>query len=101
MLINVLPTLSNKTEKLSPTPLTPLEVSMKKLHPVNLWVVVKVCAENVATVDDTGKYKTVVPIYVFLYRRKPNFPLIIFHFYMMMQMVLLKGFIHILCPFSK
>ena len=37
---NVLPTLSNETEKLFPTPLTPLEVSMKKLHPVKssgLW----------------------------------------------------------------
>ena len=46
---NVLSTLSNETEKLSPTPLTPLEVSMKKLHPAKLRVMVKMCAENIAT----------------------------------------------------
>ena len=39
----------SETEKLSPTPLTPLEVSMKKLHPVKLRVTVKMCAENIAT----------------------------------------------------
>ena len=36
-------------EILSPTPLTPLEVSMKKLHPVKLQVMAKMCAENIAT----------------------------------------------------
>ena len=46
---NVLSSLSNETEKLSPTPLTPLEVSIKKLHPVKLRVMVKMCAENIAT----------------------------------------------------
>ena len=46
---NVLSTLSNETEKLSPNPLTPLEVSMKKLHPVKLRIMVKMCAENIAT----------------------------------------------------
>ena len=45
---NVLSTLSNEPEILSPTPLTPLEVSMKKLHPVKLRVMVKMCAENIA-----------------------------------------------------
>ena len=42
-------TLSNETEKLFPTPLTPLEVSTKKLHPIKLRVMVKMCAENIAT----------------------------------------------------
>ena len=46
---DVLSTLSNETEKLSPSSLTPLEVSMKKLHPVKLRVMAKMCAENIAT----------------------------------------------------
>ena len=46
---NVLSTLSNETEKLSINPLTPLEDSMKKPHPVKLRVMVKMCAENIAT----------------------------------------------------
>ena len=41
--------LSTETERLSPTLLTPLEVSMKKLHPVKLRIMVEMCAENIAT----------------------------------------------------
>ena len=44
-----LSTLSTEIEILSPTPLTPLEVSMKKINPVKLRVMVKMCAGNIAT----------------------------------------------------
>ena len=46
---------------------------MKKLHPVKLRVMVKMCAENIA-IDLCFPVST-----------RTKFPLIIFRFYMMMQ----------------
>ena len=43
------PSLSSETDNGNSTPPTPLEVSMKKLDPIKLRVMVKICAENIAT----------------------------------------------------